>query len=132
MSGIEAETIGVDALFELTGSGREAKAYAFLHAAFRRTEISANPVRDALDCLIPFLAPYLNENAGKQASVEGAQTYLKSTFGFDIPLYAIEQLMPTLQRAGFVEYNRTVRRYYCRTQSNGFSVAKSEIDTDFD
>src|SRR5215475_13714958 len=82
----EAKTT-IDELFELKGAKREAKAYAFLWAAFRRTEIGANPVRDALDCLIPFVAPYTNRIPGQQVTAEGIQTYLKEDFGFDIPQY---------------------------------------------
>jgi hypothetical protein len=124
--------IGVEAILKLTGTDREAKAYAFLYAAFKRTEISANPVRDALDCLTPFIAPYLNTIAGKQALVEGIKQDLRASFGFDIPLYAIEQLMPALEKAGYVEYKKNVRSYFAKRQENHFDVAKSEIETDFD
>ena len=90
MSPLETSSkIGVEGLLELSGTDREAKAYAFLYAAFRRTEISADPVRDAFDCLTPFIAPYLNNIAGKQVLLDGIKQYLQSNFGFDIPLYAI-------------------------------------------
>lgn len=127
----ESETIGVEAVLELAGTNREAKAYAFLYAAFKRTEISSNPVRDALDCLIPFSAPYLNTIVGKQVTVDGVQQYLKSTFGFDIPLYAIEQMFPSLQKSGYIEYNKKIRRHYAKQQTIRHDVIKSEIDTDF-
>lgn len=124
--------IGIEAILELQGTNREAKAYAFLYAAFRRTEISANPVRDALDCLTPFTAPYLNSISGTQISVEGIKDNLKADFGFDIPLYAIEQLVPALQQAGYVEYNRKVRAFFAKRQENQFDVVKNDIETDFD
>ncbi len=92
--------IGVDTLLELTGTDRAAKAYAFLYAAFSRTTISQNPVRDALDCLMPFIVPYLNNTANTQLKIDGIKQYLSATYGFDIPLYAIEQLVPSFQRAG--------------------------------
>lgn len=128
----DSPKIGIDALFELTGSGREAKAYAFLYAAFRRTEVSKNPVRDTVDCLAPFIAPYIASIVGKQVSVEGLQKYLKSNFGFDIPLYAIEQLIPSLRSSGYVEYNRIVKAYIALDHKSEFEVAKADIETDFD
>lgn len=122
----------IDELFQLKGATREAKAYAFLYAAFRKTEISANPVRDALDCLIPFMAPYTNQIAGKQVTTEGIQTFLKDSYGFDIPLYAIDQLIRALQQQGFVTYRRTTRVYVAASHESTFDVIKSEIETEFD
>jgi hypothetical protein len=127
-----SEKVGLEAILELSGTGREAKAYAFLYAAFRRTEISKNPVRDVLDCLTPFSAPYLNGIAGRQVTSDGLKDYLKLTFGFDIPLYAIDQLMPALQKAGYVEYNKITKRYISKKTEHNFEVAKAEIDTEFD
>ncbi|SHE62323.1 hypothetical protein SAMN02745157_0577 [Kaistia soli DSM 19436] len=127
----EAKTT-IDDLFELKGANREAKAYAFLWAAFRRTEISANPVRDALDCLIPFVAPYTNKIAGKQVTAEGIQNYLKEFFGFDIPQYAIDQLIKALTQQGFVAYRQHLRAHFALAHESGFDVAKSEIETEFD
>lgn len=127
----EAKTT-IDELFELKGAKREARAYAFLWAAFRRTEISANPVRDALDCLIPFVAPYTNKIAGKQVTAEGIQTYLKEHFGFDIPQYAIDQLIKALAKQGFVAYRPQVRVHFAVPHESKFDVVKSEIETEFD
>lgn len=125
-------TIGVDSILDLTGTNREARAYAFLYAALKRTEISSNPVRDTLDCLIPFIASYLNKNAGKQVKVDDIKEYLKTTFGFDIPIYAIEQLLPALERAGLVEYRKNVSIYLAKEQDYQFDVIKSEIEIEFD
>lgn len=124
--------ITADALLELTGTNREAKAYAFLYAAFRKTEISDNPVRDAIDCLTPFILPYLNKSKGQQVQIDQIQMYINSNFGFEIPLYAIEQLVPTLQKRGVVEYNRTTRRYVSTGGDDQFDIARVEIETDFD
>ncbi|MBI2255234.1 MAG: hypothetical protein HYU58_11490 [Proteobacteria bacterium] len=126
------QKIGIEAILDLQGADREAKAYAFLYAAFKQTEISSNPIRDALDCLTPFIAPYLNTIVGSQVTVDGIQHSLKASFGFDIPLYAIEQLLPALKNAGYVEYNRNVRAYFAKQQENRFDVLKSEIETEFD
>ncbi|WP_139111079.1 hypothetical protein [Stappia indica] len=122
----------IEDLFELKGADREAKAYAFLYAAFKRTEISANPVRDALDCLIPFIVPYINEISGKQVTPDGIQNYLRQNFGFDIPLYAIDQIIQTLQSQNFVEYKRNLKAHFALNSSSKFNVIKSEIETEFD
>lgn len=131
-TGVTGPKAGIDELLDLTGANREAKAYAFLHAAFKRTEVSSNPVRDALDCLTPFITPYLNTIAGKQVTLDGVKNYLASKFGFEIPLYAIEQLIPALQRSGAVEYNKSARIYTAKQHASDFVVAKDEIETDFD
>ena len=124
--------IGVETLFELSGASREAKAYAFLYAAFRKTEVSKDPVRDALDCLKPFMLPYLKSITGKQVQVDSIKTYLRESFGFDIPLYSLEQLLPELQRTGAVTYSKVARAHIAGTIDNSFSVAKGEIEVEFD
>jgi hypothetical protein len=126
------ERISVTVLLELKGADRAAKAYAFLYAAFRKTEISQNPVRDAIDCITPFIAPYLNSVAGKQVDIVAIQSFLKTTVGFDIPLYALEQVVPSLAKAGLAEYNSTTKRYVAKKTDASFDLAKSEIETDFD
>jgi hypothetical protein len=127
-----SETIGVDALLDMKGADKSAKAYAFLYAAFRKTEVSRNPVRDALDCITPFIAPYLNRTAGKQVDLSAVQNFLKTTIGFDIPLYALEQVMPSIEKAGFAEYNKVTRIYTAKRADTSFDIAKVEIETDFD
>jgi hypothetical protein len=128
----QEERIGVNVLLDLKGADRTAKAYAFLYAAFKRTEISQNPVRDALDCIGPFIAPYLHQIAGKQIDVVAAQSFLRTTIGFDIPLYALEQVVPSLVKEGLAEYNRATRVYIAKKADTSFDIAKNEIETDFD
>ena len=122
----------IDELFELKGATRDAKAYAFLWASFRRTDVGPNPVRDALDCLIPFIAPHTNKLAGKQITADSIQSYLKENFGFDIPLYAIDQLISTLSQHGYVAYRHHLKAHYAVPHENKFDVVKSEIETEFD
>jgi hypothetical protein len=126
------ERISVNVLTDLRGADKAAKAYAFLYAAFRKTEVSQNPVRDALDCISPFIAPYLNSIAGKQIDVQAVQTFLRTTIGFDIPLYALEQVIPSLAKAGLAEYHQAVRLYFAKKTDATFDIVKSEIETDFD
>jgi hypothetical protein len=59
-------TVGIDAIFDVKGATRAARSYAFLYAAFKRSEVTASPVRDAVDCLVPFIIPYLNNISGHQ------------------------------------------------------------------
>src|ERR1700722_483570 len=113
---VSGDSFGIDELLELTGADREAKALAFLYAAFKRTEVSTNPVQDALDCLIPFMVPYINSISGKQVLVDGIKNYLSSTYGFDIPLYAIDQLLPALRRGGYIEYRKAAGQYFAKQQ----------------
>jgi hypothetical protein len=126
------ERISVNVLMDLKGADKAAKAYAFLYAAFRKTEISQNPIRDALDCITPFIAPYLNTIAGKQIDIVAVQSFLKTTVGFDIPLYALDQVIPSLAKAGLADYNPTTKRYLAKKTDASFELAKSEIETDFD
>lgn len=132
MAADKESRIGIESILDLRGTNREARAYAFLYAAFKRTEISSNPVRDALDCLIPFVAAHLDTIVGKQVRVEGIKDYLKTTFGFDFPIYAVEQLLPALQKAGYVEYNRSFGIYIATEQETQFDFIKSEIEIEFD
>lgn len=126
------ERISVNVLTDLRGADKAAKAYAFLYAAFRKTEVSQNPVRDALDCITPFIAPYLNSIAGKQIDVQAVQSFLRTTIGFDIPLYALELVIPSLAKAGLAEYHQAVRLYFAKKTDATFDIVKSEIETDFD
>lgn len=124
--------IGIDDLLKLRGADREAKAYAFLYAAFKRTEVSSNPVRDALDCLVPFIAPYTNEISGHQVTAEGIRDYLKERVGFHLPLYAVEQIFGSLQQHGYVDYIKATRTFIAKTSASNFHVAKREIESDYD
>jgi hypothetical protein len=124
--------ISADVLLDLKGADRSAKSYAFLYAAFRKTEISSSPVRDALDCLIPFIAPYLNTIPGKQVDHQAIQNFLRTKFGFNFPLYALEQLMPALVKAGLVEFNKVLKIHVAKSVPNSFEIVKSEIEVDFD
>ena len=126
------ERISINVLTDLRGADKAAKAYAFLYAAFRKTEVSQNPVRDALDCITPFITPYLNQIAGKQIDVQAVQNFLRTTIGFDIPLYALEQVIPSLAKAGLAEYHPAARLYFAKKTDASFDIVKSEIETDFD
>lgn len=124
--------ISIDQLIELTGADRSARAYAFLYASFRQSEVSSAPVRDALDCLTPFMLLYFSDKNGKQVNLQDIQTFLNQNFSFEIPLYALEQILPDLQRRGYVKYNKTTQAYLVHANDINFNLAKNEIGSDFD
>ena len=124
--------IRAEDLLDLNGANRSAKSYAFLYAMFKKTEVSKAPVRDALDCLLPFIGAYLGQNVGKQVDVIKTQEFLQSKFGFDIPLYAIEDLFPSLVNRGLAVFNKTTKRYIAKEPPESFEAAKVEIGSEFD
>lgn len=125
-------TVGVNTIFDVKGASRTARAYAFLYAAFKRSEVSSSPVRDAVDCLIPFLLPYLNQTSGHQVDLSALQKFLRTNFDFDVPLYSLQQLLPTLVQGGHVEYDKRLKLYISKGGKDDFQVARDEIDTDFE
>jgi hypothetical protein len=72
--------VGIDAIFEVKGASRAARSYAFLYAAFKRSEVTESPVRDAVDCLVPFIISHLNNISGRQVYFTDTQT-LTNTIG---------------------------------------------------
>lgn len=123
--------VGIDAILEVQGASRASRAYAFLYAAFKRSEVNDSPVRDAVDCLKPFIIAHLNANAGQQVHLPKLQEYLR-TFMFEIPLYALEQIMPSLQEEGHLKYDKRLKAHISIAKDDTFTVAKEEIETDFD
>jgi hypothetical protein len=124
--------VGVDAITAVQGADRAARSYAFLYAAFKQAEVGTSPVRDAVDCLTPFIIPYLMNIAGKQVDVAQLQEFLRASFEFEIPLYAIEQILPSLRDLGHVEWKKNAKIYIAKGGKDEFTVAKEEIETDFD
>ncbi|HWB48619.1 MAG TPA: hypothetical protein VG651_05885 [Stellaceae bacterium] len=127
-----ADVVGVDAITSLQGASRSARSYAFLYAAFKGATSTDAAIRDVVDCLIPFIAAYTNQIPGRQVELTNVQDFLRNTFGFDIPLYALEQLIPSLRAQGYIEYKPGVKIYTAIAKSDGFAVAREEIETDFD
>ena len=75
---------------------------------------------------------YLSRIPGKQVDVPALQTFLKTTIGLDVPLYALDQIIPSLAKDGYVEYNKIAKVYFAKTFEASFDIVKSEIETDFD
>jgi hypothetical protein len=127
-----ADALGVEALINLQGASRYARSYAFLYAAFKGTNSPHSTVRDVVDCLIPFITVYTNDTAGQQLDLAKLQVFLHTTFGFDDPIYALQQLLPSLQSGGFIEFKRGPNIYVSLPKEDKFLVARDEIETDFD
>ena len=86
-------------------SNQALHAYAYLTASFRTQTKSA----DIIDCLLPFVSAAILEDPDEPVNVERVAANL-SEFGLEIPLYAIEQMLPRLQRDGVIEWNDIARR----------------------
>jgi hypothetical protein len=127
-----ADALGVEALISLQGANRFARSYAFLYAAFKGTSSPHSTVRDVVDCLIPFITAYTNDTAGQQLDLAKLQVFLHTTFGFDVPIYALQQLLPSLQSRGFIEFKRGPNIYVSLPKEDKFLVARDELETDFD
>jgi|GEM_PF-5661594 len=125
------EVVGLGELTNLQGASRQARAYAFLYAAFKGSFTPHSGVRDIVDCLIPFIAAYTNSIPGKQVELEKLQEFLRTSFGFDIPLYAIQQLLPSLQGQGYIQFKAGAKIFTAVPKDNTFLVARDEIETDF-
>jgi len=81
-------------------------AYAYLTASFRTQTKTA----DIIDCLTPFVSAAILKDNTEPVEVERVAKNL-AEFGLEIPLYAIEQMLPRLQRDGVVEWNDVAKRW---------------------
>lgn len=124
------DSVDVRILLDLQGASRQARSYAFLYAAFDGS--GANSVRDILDCLIPFIAVYTNSIAGKQINLENLQVFLRSQFGFDIPIYTLQQLLQTLRARGYIKTVPGANIYVAVQKEDTFTLARRESETEFD
>src|SRR6478752_5768263 len=133
------EHIGVEAISEVQGASRAAKSYAFLHATFARSASSDSPIRDAVECLIPFIRPFLRKYPGRQIDLTALQEFLRSNFSLEVPIYVLHQLLPTLARFGFADYRKAAKIYVAKPakdpskdEPDEFRLAKEEIETEFE
>lgn len=92
-------------------SNRTLRAYAYLTASF--TARPQYDVIDALDCIVPFVMAGIASQAGDQLDLPKLTTHLQ-TFGLTIPMYALEQMLPRLQKLGAVEWNEVTRCHVCK------------------
>jgi len=118
--------------YDFRGASRQARSYAFLYAAFKGKDTPHSNVRDVVDCLIPFIAAYTNGIPGRQVDLTALQKFLRTTFGFDIPIYALQQLLPSLRTQGYIEFKRGHNIDVAIALENNFLVAREDIVNDFD
>ena len=85
-------------LLERNSEDRKLRAYAYLTASFHQTPNTS----DIVDCLIPFIADGVTRQAGRLLDLGELSAHLQ-TIGLQVPLYALRQLIPHMERLGLVE-----------------------------
>jgi hypothetical protein len=118
-------------LLDIHGSSRTVRAYAFLNASLTVGENSSNPARDVLDCFLPFVAAGVGDQKGWQLDLSKLQTYLKTQFGFDIPIYALDQFCAPLAEQGHLIRDKHVG-YICVGNSGDFLKQQTQALAGFD
>ena len=89
---------------------RKLRAYAYLTASLNASQ---NAASDIVDCLLPFVAAGVKEQAGQFLELDRLRTYLE-VLGLRVPLYTLQQLMPRLQDMGIIEWNASAHRHICK------------------
>jgi hypothetical protein len=89
---------------------RKLRAYAYLTASLNASQ---NAASDIVDCLLPFVAAGVKEQAGQFLELDRLKTYLE-VLGLRVPLYTLQQLMPRLQDMGVIEWNTSAHRHICK------------------
>lgn len=96
-------------LLERNSEDRKLRAYAYLTASFHQTPNTS----DIVDCLIPFIADGVTRQAGRLLDLGELSAHLQ-TIGLQVPLYALRQLIPHMERLGLVEWNHAAKRHLCK------------------
>lgn len=81
-------------------SEKALRTYAYLTASLR-TDAS---VADIYDCLLPFLTDSIAQRPNEPLSIDKMADDLKSV-GLEIPMYALQQMLPRLVNRGVIEWN---------------------------
>ena len=103
----------VEQILEYGESDRKLRAYAYLTASFNRQSSTGRQIADAIDCLMPFVVTGIAEQAGKQIDLEVLSDFLSTNFGFNVPLYALDQILPRAQEIGALTWNPTLKIHVC-------------------
>lgn len=119
-------------LTTIKGASRAVRAYAFLDASLSVADGSSNPVRDALDCFLPFVAAGVTNQAGDQLDLTVLQKYLRETFGFDVPIYALQQFTGPLRRDGHLNYDAATGVHICIGRTQDFLKEQTRTLASFD
>ncbi len=87
-------------------SEKALRTYAYLTASLR-TDAS---VADIYDCLLPFLTDLIANRPDEAVSIDKIADDLKS-IGIEIPMYALQQILPRLANRGVIEWNAVAHSY---------------------
>jgi hypothetical protein len=85
-----------------------------------------------LDCFLPFVRAGIADQAGTQFDTERLRSFLKVNFGFDIPLYALEQFTQPLTDEGALRYDKIIHRHVCVSNIGRFTPDKEPALEDFE
>jgi hypothetical protein len=118
-------------LLEAKSATRKLRAYSFLNSTLQSVK-AGDTVRDALDCFIPFLAAAAADQYGGQIDLQEVQGFLRTRFGFLLPIYAIERIMSAVADRGFVEYDRTIRAYTCSKKNDNYLNDQVQLRAGYD
>jgi hypothetical protein len=106
---------------------RAVRAYAYLTASFR----AANNVNDVLDCIVPFVADVALKDKTQPVNVAQVAESL-ANFGLRIPRYAVQQLLPRLQKRGMLEWNALSKSFIPTQKAVEHGSSAVSLDEDFD
>lgn len=124
--------VSFEDLLKIKDADRSVRAYAFLDATLRVSSGNPNPTRDILDCFLPFVAAGVAAQAGNQLDTQALRSYLKNNFGFDVPLYALEQFIAPLENIGSLRYERNIQRHVCLPMDRPIGSDRQIALSDFD
>ncbi|MGN6154670.1 MAG: hypothetical protein ACTHN4_02920 [Sphingomicrobium sp.] len=100
-------------------SEKALRTYAYL-TAYLRTDAS---VADVYDCLLPFLTDSIARRPKEPVSIDKIASDLTS-IGLEIPMYALQQMLPRLATRGVVEWNAVSHSFI---PVAGLTVDKSQF-----
>lgn len=107
-------------------SNKALQTYAYL-TAYLRTDAT---VADVYDCLLPFLVDSIAKRPDKPVSVDRIARDLKS-IGLEIPLYALQQLLPRLVNRGIIEWNAVSHSHLPTANIKSQSTQFAELPESF-
>jgi hypothetical protein len=100
-------------------SEKALRTYAYLTASLR-TDAS---VADIYDCLLPFVTDSIANRPSEPVSIDKVATDLQA-IGLQIPMYALQQMLPRLVSRGIIEWNNLSHTHI---PTQGIADRKSEF-----
>ncbi len=112
--------LDISDLLQFGADSRKLRAYAYLTASFKEKPNTA----DTIDCLLPFLAAGVAQQAGNFLDIDELGRFLGG-LGLRIPYYVLMQLVPRLANSGEIEWNPAAHRHFCKQSAS--QSASSQI-----